>query len=128
MDQDSRLLRISDSLADVRVSVGKLESKADETRRWIDAHRQRTTQIESSVTQRFDQLHARVDATDTHLTKIGYDMSTNTREININREDIKLLRNGIGMKKTLEVALPLAVVIVALVYKIPLTELLAFIK
>lgn len=128
MDESNRLHRVAEHLADVRVSVGRLEAMSDETRRWIDAHRARTTQIEQVTTQRFDHLHARIDTTDRRLVTLGHELALTQRQVAQNKDQLICLLRGRKMQKTLEIGLPLALVAAALAYKIPLTDIVGLIK
>jgi len=128
MDESNRLHRVAEHLADVRVSVGRLEAMSDETRRWIDAHRARTIQIEQATTQRFDHLHARIDTTDRRLVALGHELALTQRQVGQNKEQLICLLRGRKMQKTLEIGLPLALVAAALAYKIPVTDIIGLIK
>ena len=123
--QSTTLSRLCEVVGNLRVGQARLEAAADESRRWIDAHRQRTTSGEQTNNARFEQITVRVDGLDRRSIDHGHYLKTALDRIGQNREAIAALSERVRVLEVtprgirhLEVMAPVALVAAAIIYKL----------
>lgn len=111
------LSKLSESVTELRVGQARLEAATDEYRRWIDAHRQRTTASENTSNARFEQLSSRVDGLDRRSIDHGHHLKAVMHNVGVHAERLRALESPRGVRG-LEIWAPVALVAAAIAYKV----------
>lgn len=107
-------------IGDIRERLARLEAQSDEARRWIDAHRARTTSMEAQADSRFRSLDAR-------LIDASHHLKLTMERLSHSGERIKALEDRSLFVRRLEVIAPIILIVVAIIYKVPLSDVASLI-
>ena len=108
-------------IADVRVAVARLETHAEHTSSWIEAHRQRTTVLEDAARSRFDRIDRRQEQEAARLSDVSHHLKANIAITGENRERIKQLEAARAIPTLVQALMPVLLVVLALAYKVDLS-------
>lgn len=119
----AKLSAVCEQMTQARVSIARLEQSADETRRWIEAHRQRTTVLEQGASSRFEAIETRADALDARVHDVSHHLKTNIERTGENRERIKALEASRSITVWVQAIMPVLLLLAAVAYKLDLPGL-----